>query len=958
MTRKEKIYNALVLLSENITIEKIKKGFKGYEAEEIAEMTNIDRSNVSRELNCLIKEGKIIKITGRPVYFMDRHIVEDLFNKNFSANTIFSSYDDFMNVISNKDNNKDSKDPFSNMIGSKGSLELAIKQAKAAVLYPPKGLHTLITGPTGVGKTTFAEMMYKYALSVRKIKEDAQLVVFNCAEYAENPQLVLSQLFGHVKGAFTGAEKDKEGLIERAKGGIILLDEVHRLTPEGQEMLFILMDKNKYRRLGETETFREANVLIIGATTEDINSALLKTFLRRIPMLINLPSLSQRPISERYELIKCFFKEEVRNVQVPIKVYKNVMEALLLYDCHGNIGQLKADIQLLCARGFLEYKTFGKNEIEIDTPILPDYIYNGFLNGEKRRNEIVNLMEFGADNFSIFTDYEKEKFALIDNYQISDNLYQRLAEKYNKYLEDGYSLEDVNKILSSEVEEYLKNLLNKSDTEKGIPDKEELFKIVSPRVYNAVKDAASVAEQKLNKKIKDNIIIGLALHFSALIEKIQNGNLDYSEDVEQITLNNPQEFKIAKIMTKIVGEELNINIPFQEAGFLTMFLATLSQSSGSRKKIGCIVLSHGDSTATSIAKVVNELLGVNVCRAIDMPLDAKVKDILGKTAEMVRNIDEGKGVVLLVDMGSLTAFSEIITQKTGINTYSFEMVSTPLALEVVRKCMTPDMTLKKLIKEMDSVCPYIGRNVVDNIVEELNAQQEVVITVCISGKGCAIKIANLIENNMPIIKDKKIELIPIGMSEFNECVRELNNKSKRILAIVGSLNPEAGIPFIPVDEIIVGEGLEKLNKIVLEDKHSENKNIQTYYSDGEKVVIENEKDIYIKILERTLTFLNPVKAYDIVKQTFDYIIDKQNIEADDSMKIGYIIHCSCMIERLLIDSPLVYKNVRKLIQKERKDYEIIKQSMKIIEQYFGLIIPDTEIGYIIDLFDTHKKTLA
>lgn len=161
-----------------------------------------------------------------------------------------------------------------------------------------------------------------------------------------------------------------------------------------------------------------------------------------------------------------------------------------------------------------------------------------------------------------------------------------------------------------------------------------------------------------------------------------------------------------------------------------------------------------------------------------------------------------------------------------------------------------------------------------------------------------------------------------------------------------------------MDEIIVGEGLEKLNKIVLEDKHSENKNIQTYYSDGEKVVIENEKDIYIKILERTLTFLNPVKAYDIVKQTFDYIIDKQNIEADDSMKIGYIIHCSCMIERLLIDSPLVYKNVRKLIQKERKDYEIIKQSMKIIEQYFGLIIPDTEIGYIIDLFDTHKKTLA
>lgn len=158
-------------------------------------------------------------------------------------------------------------------------MELAIKQAKAAILYPPKGLHTLITGPTGVGKTTFAEMMYKYAVYAGAIPEDTEFVIFNCSEYAENPQLILSQLFGHIKGAFTGADQEKAGLIEKADGGILLLDEIHRLSPpEGQEMLFLLLDKNIYRKLGETEGYRKANVLIIGATTEDVNSALLNTF--------------------------------------------------------------------------------------------------------------------------------------------------------------------------------------------------------------------------------------------------------------------------------------------------------------------------------------------------------------------------------------------------------------------------------------------------------------------------------------------------------------------------------------------------------------------------------------------------------------------------------------------------------------------------------------------------------
>lgn len=74
----------------------------------------------------------------------------------------------------------------------------------------------------------------------------------NCAQYANNPELLTSQLFGHLKGAFTGADSDKIGAFQSAEGGVLFLDEVHRLSPEGQEKLFTFLDQGIIYRMGET----------------------------------------------------------------------------------------------------------------------------------------------------------------------------------------------------------------------------------------------------------------------------------------------------------------------------------------------------------------------------------------------------------------------------------------------------------------------------------------------------------------------------------------------------------------------------------------------------------------------------------------------------------------------------------------------------------------------------------
>ena len=190
---------------------------------------------------------------------------------------------------SNKGLLKTGKDPFSSLIGFDGSLRYQVEQCKAAIRYPPNGIPILITGPTGSGKSFLAQIMFEYAIQQKIINPDAPFLIFNCAEYANNQELLSANLFGYIKGAFTGADQDFKGVLEEADGGYLFLDEIHRLPPEGQEKLFLFMDKGIFRRVGETRGWRKARVRFIFATTEKTETFLIGTFLRRIPIAIRIP---------------------------------------------------------------------------------------------------------------------------------------------------------------------------------------------------------------------------------------------------------------------------------------------------------------------------------------------------------------------------------------------------------------------------------------------------------------------------------------------------------------------------------------------------------------------------------------------------------------------------------------------------------------------------------------------
>lgn len=399
-SRSDKIFQIISKRSRDLVLSHLETGLVFLQIQSIAQETGITPNNVSLETKKLYEEGGLIRIGNRPVAYASLIHIESLLGRTVEKR-FFPSVDSFIQYCLPEQDTSHTRpllhltesfstSSFEHIIGCKESLSMPIKQAKAAMLYPPHGLHTLLTGPTGAGKSMFARAMFDFASRSGRIPAGKSLITLNCANYADNPQLLMSLLFGYVKGAFTGAERERKGLIDQANDSILFLDEVHRLSPEGQEKLFLLMDQGVYSRLGQTEQELRANVLIIGATTENPSEVMLRTFLRRMPAQISLPALSERTIQERLQLVIFFLWKESQNIQLRITIDSTVFNALCSYDCSANIGQLSSDIKLACANAYFDYLSAASPSMLMHLTHLTEQVRNGLYIIPTESNKILD----------------------------------------------------------------------------------------------------------------------------------------------------------------------------------------------------------------------------------------------------------------------------------------------------------------------------------------------------------------------------------------------------------------------------------------------------------------------------------------------------------------------------------------------------------------------------------------
>jgi DNA-binding NtrC family response regulator len=204
----------------------------------------------------------------------------------------------------------------------------------------------LITGESGTGKEMVAT-----ALHANGPRRDKAFVVQNCSAFNEN--LLESELFGHVKGAFTGAMRDKQGLFEVADGGTFFLDELGEMSPALQVKLLRVLQDGTFMPVGGTKQ-KKVDVRIIAATNRNLEDMVKKgTFREDLYYRLNVVSLRLPPLRERVGdvplLVQFFLSKIAEKTKQGIKsIAPDAMACLERYQWPGNIRQLENEMQRAC----------------------------------------------------------------------------------------------------------------------------------------------------------------------------------------------------------------------------------------------------------------------------------------------------------------------------------------------------------------------------------------------------------------------------------------------------------------------------------------------------------------------------------------------------------------------------------------------------------------------------------
>ncbi len=195
----------------------------------------------------------------------------------------------------------------------------------------------LITGESGTGKELLARAIHN--ASPRRTKP---FVAINCTAMAEN--LLESELFGHVKGSFTGAVRDHQGLFQAADGGTLLLDEIGDMPMRLQVKLLRVLQENKIRPIGTTDAI-PVNVRVISATHRDLQQLMMSgQFREDLYYRLNVVHIEMPPLNRRREdipLLVSHFLAQISNESGVRKIYApEAVELLATADWPGNIRQL------------------------------------------------------------------------------------------------------------------------------------------------------------------------------------------------------------------------------------------------------------------------------------------------------------------------------------------------------------------------------------------------------------------------------------------------------------------------------------------------------------------------------------------------------------------------------------------------------------------------------------------
>lgn len=863
--------------------------------EKIALNLGMDRTIVSRILNGMVKQDKIIKINTRPVIF----VAVNLMMKKY----LLSEYDSLDKFIENvKENQSDIK--LKQIIGWNRSLKKQVQQIKAGLMYPNNGLPTIIFGKSGTGKSFFVHCAYEYAISAKIIDSDAPFVTINCAQYADNPELLSSILFGYVKGAFTGANTEKSGVLAKADGGVLFLDEVHRLSAEGQEKLFTYMDTGLFSPLGDDSKNVKSTARLVFATTEN-ESNFLETFIRRVPIRINMPSLEQRSLYEKRQLIDNFFIKESYSINKKIEVSHKAINLLYKHVYNANVGEVKNLIKSIVATTYSDQAT---NEIiKISTNNLPEIFYK----------DIENSVSNGIITTSVSKTYDSMQQSSVVSGE-ENPLFIKIKKAW-KYISemDLQNIRDKFKYVF-----IVKNLMNHLYF-SIVKQDDILFNHTITEIQNLLKI------MHYGEDIYENssFVYGLAVYIKYILnEGTQPIDLKVTNKLQFLF---QKQYSFVNSIQPLFEKEFEIKLSSEDKLWIAMMacneeLMTINTSA--------LIVAHGYATASSIADTANNILKFPIFHGVDMLPTATAEDIIEALKTTINRINPKNGLIIMIDMGSLEFISKKLISNLSYPVLLIDKVNTLSALEI-GNYLQQEISFEEIVKKIN------GQSIECTLLNLTNNKTNIIISTCMTGIGTADKIQKLLMDSFENLID--VDVITCEFDKLQKGLIDEEKEKYNILGIIGIDDPHIeNVPYLGLEDIISGSKMSGLEQMLL--PVCATKDIK---------VVEQQliKNFSLTRVIDSLTIISPEKVMSVLEIFITKIGKSSDISLSNKQQIALYVHLGSMIERIVRGSEIKkYKSSNDSIVHD-SIFSVLKHNINVIENEFLIKVHEAEIAYIREI---------
>ena len=849
---------------------------------DIAETLLISRSLASQYLNDLVRAGLVVKVAGRPVRYFHRRAFQKRFQVKLSASE-YASLADLVQATGIADHRD-----FARAVGFDLSLSSVVEQCKAAVQYPPFGLPILLSGGVGVGKSFLSRLVYEYGKNQGLLPRDSSYVRIDCAGVPD-------------AASFNGLLDES---IVKSRGGVVFVNGIEALSPSAMEHCLA-------SALGLDASQDAPRGRLVLSTTLSADNPKVSSAYSKLPICARVPSLKERTPEEREDLILSFLRGEGCRIGSDVKISRGAYRCLVNADFPDNIAGLRACVTNCCAKAFLNREG---DYVVVRPYLLPsDLLSSAQIDQQPDDGVLIDASLDAIESEEGPVEQALDSLCSLDERFCAGEL--TVSELVSQAVSAVRGVEDhlifghgVNSSRSRAFERVVGTILADAGASYGI----ELSRKV-----------AFLLAQEICLQLWPGI--GLAKRKSACAERI-------SHLLGAVTSELPFASSVSEQVAADVEGALGISLDHFTKTLLTLCVASESRDAKALRTL-CVILSHGYSTATSIADAANRMLGMHVYEAVDMPYDQQLKDIVGPLQRLVDRHSYCTGVVFLVDMGSLEEAYKALENVTDSTIGVVNNVSTGLALEIGFGLLG-GKSIAEVLGEATTACVTHCK-----VIERIN-REDAIVFCSESGVDAAERIRQLVSQSLPRTIGARLLTRPFKQLAANGS-NDAVFSEHRVCAVIGTGDPRiASVPFVALEDIMSTASASKVDAVF------------GRWLDASELSSFHEKllsNMTLQNVIRSITILDPERLFHEIESAVHELQRRTGEKIGSNAIIGLYVHLCCLVERLVTRNPIETYVGQDRFEEEHTDFiESFRQSFSSISTRYRVEVPVSEIAYVFD----------